>query len=476
MKSRSRMTYQGTHRAPSARTTNPALRAAAGYASAALTIGLVAAPGGGPVAHAAEGTPSGVQEGLNETFAASNGEVLELHKFEGGDKGTMFFFDGDGTTNFDRTSASTSGANSGMGYVQGIRDEAAAQGFDLIFVDHPQNGSSWWNGVDADASAVAVKELVNSVGSERTSLVGYSGGAEFIARHLLINGSDWVPGDTRATMIGGGGVAARNVQSTAGQENPVSMSWVTGENDSYGSTSFANWSPLNAASEAKDLYNAAGYQSVEQRIVPNADHNDYNFAGIVADELSTFAQAPTQAGGSSDDRSPQVPTQPEERAEATADQSQPVTRPTEDTQEPVQSSERPAQDAQEPEPTQSREEPAQGTDNSAQPITRPAEGTQEPEQRSERQESRSDRQKSRSERRESRSERRKGRHHHAREGHVQRVQQERRAQDTGQDCDSREGKRRYEGRHRHEGRHRYEGRHRAVEHNRDAEQRDAEYA
>lgn len=195
--------------APAAAAVPPAAATTQTTASAAAAI---------PAASSVEQSSSPAHVGLYRKHTAANGTELRYHSFDGGDKGLVVYFDGDGTDGFDTPRTGSSESNGAHGHVQRIRKAAAAEGFDLIFIDHPGGGESWWNGVDTQSVSSAVRDLVTASGASRVEFVGYSGGAEFLARHLLADDASWWPEHVGATMIGGGGGCQRTRSRIAKQD------------------------------------------------------------------------------------------------------------------------------------------------------------------------------------------------------------------------------------------------------------------
>lgn len=174
--------------------------------------------------------------------------------------------------------------------MQRIRQAATAEGFDLIFIDHPGGGESWWNGVDTEAVASAVEDLVTATGATRVEFVGYSGGAEFLARHLLTGDASWWPKHVGATMIGGGGASGRTPEAPKQAHADANLVWVTGESDSFGATPFTRWSALSSSHATAAAYSEAGFTRARVDVVPNTAHFDYDFAGITRQQVRDLAE------------------------------------------------------------------------------------------------------------------------------------------------------------------------------------------
>lgn len=245
-----------------------------------------------PAAHA--DIPEG--NGAFQTFRDSGGYELNYHRFEGGNKGIVIYLDGDGTTNYNYPETPDNVAYGDRvdpyenGHVQRMRVVAAAYGFDLYYFDHPESGRSWWNGIDADRAAVAMREFVAAANPARIQFVGYSGGSEFLARHLLITGPVGEAGDpTRVAMIGGGGVAARTPAPANAAAASTSFHWIVGESDTYGAAIPAYWSALESSKQAQTAYAAEGYENVDHTVLSGVNHLNYPFGDLVASELATLA-------------------------------------------------------------------------------------------------------------------------------------------------------------------------------------------
>lgn len=272
-------------------------RGATGLLVAVLAVGTplsaspaaAASPATAAAASSVEQVFSPANVGLFRTHTAANGTELRYHSFDGGDKGLVVYFDGDGTDGFDTPLTSASESNGVRGHVQRIRWAAAAEGFDLIFIDHPGGGESWWNGVDTDSVSSAVEDLVTATGATRVEFIGYSGGAEFLARHLLAGDASWWPEHVGATMIGGGGASGRTPETPTKAHADANLIWVTGESDSFGATPFTRWSALISSRATAAAYSEAGFTRARVHVVPNTGHLDYDFAGITRQQVHDLA-------------------------------------------------------------------------------------------------------------------------------------------------------------------------------------------
>lgn len=268
-------------------------RRSAGRSAGALTLAAALALTGGLPAMAQTGDPgSDLEEGTFQTFEASNGYELKYHFFNNGGNGTLFYFDGDGTTNFDRPlvpGSSYWGDPEGNGGAQRLNSAAAARGFDFVFIDHPDDrgtgNSAWWYGANINAADVAVKEMVAATNDETVELAGYSGGAEFIVMWGVADDNSWVPSNLGITAIGGGGAPSYGVADVALGFEDMSIRWVVGENDRAGATNPPTWSAYDSAERAYNLFGAAGYTNRAFDVIPDMDHVNYAFHDIVGESM-----------------------------------------------------------------------------------------------------------------------------------------------------------------------------------------------
>lgn len=264
-------------------------------------------------------TPDVFQE-----FTGTNGKMLQYHYFDNGDNGTLFYFDGDETTNFHYPLVDASVVHEpgvGNGHVQRMNLEAAERGMDLVFLEHPHGedvepgetrttGTSWWNYMtdeEVNAFADVVQEIIDASDAERVQMVGYSGGSEFLVRHLLLDGNGWLPQQSAAAMIGGGGLAGYPLQAPAEGMEQMSYMWLVGELDGPDVENTAVWSALRVSRNAVASFQGLGYAGADIIEIPETDHYNYDFAGLVGDRLDALV-----AADDSDDNTPGDPTDSDE--------------------------------------------------------------------------------------------------------------------------------------------------------------------
>lgn len=296
--------------------------------SLALGTALAAALAAVPPATPADAAPSAVtftstsvsqpvstlEPGLFHEFVGENGRMLQYHFFDNGDNGTLFYFDGDQTTNFHYPLVDASVVHEpgvGNGHVQRMNEEAAAHGMDLVFLEHPHGedvplggpvrvtGTSWWNymddstGGEVDEYAAVVREIIGASGAQNVQLVGYSGGAEFLARHLLVVGNDWLPWNSAATFIGGGGAITGEYTPAPPAPGKEDMPYVYTVGLLDGTDPNA-WSALHASRNAVTQWNALGYSGAVLDEVPGVNHYNYDFRGIVRSDLDALLDRAAQ--------------------------------------------------------------------------------------------------------------------------------------------------------------------------------------
>lgn len=259
-----------------------ALRAGAGLLAAA-TLLLTAAP-----AHAVTTSSTGWHpvSGTDRTFRADNGIALDYHYYaEGVDwdrpAGAVFYFDGDGTTRTEQP---------GGRFATRLAEAAAETNRALVFVEAPHGSRSWRAG-DTEATAAAVRQFATTNIIPTTDagvlMAGYSGGAEFLSRHLLREGMDWLPAGSGAAFIGGGGTYGRPITEATAATDDHELTWIVGDRDGAYATDSGPWSARAAAAQAQAEYREAGYEQA-QRITTAGAHTDYDIPAVVADRLAAY--------------------------------------------------------------------------------------------------------------------------------------------------------------------------------------------
>lgn len=207
-----------------------------------------------------------LEPGESRLFVSSNGTQFAYHWWQAGANGTVIYFDGDGTSSFTDLAPG--------GFSDLVSNSARVRGMNFVFLNHPDGGDSWWENGDPDTWAVAVREFISRVPNDNLLLVGYSGGAEFLARHLLLPGTDWLPANSAAVMIGGGDIEWEEV-SPAGIRRDVLLDWVVGAGDDS-----PGWSALRTSEVAHEAYVAAGYTRAA-RVVTCGSHDSYDLPSII---------------------------------------------------------------------------------------------------------------------------------------------------------------------------------------------------
>ncbi|NNG20012.1 hypothetical protein HJ590_10590 [Naumannella sp. ID2617S] len=143
--------------------------------------------------------------------------------------GLLLFFHGDGAW---EAEPSRSGALRGA---NGIVEQARRRGFVTVLVRTPDTSSgTWWRNGPANAqwSAELMGELQrhHAIDRDRIWLVGYSGGAHFVARQLLPRHSQLIGGGG-AVLFSGGGPPAGDTQLNPRLRDTFRMHFYVGADD-----------------------------------------------------------------------------------------------------------------------------------------------------------------------------------------------------------------------------------------------------
>ena len=201
----------------------------------------------------------------SQTFRSpSTGQAGKYHLWASGldtsrPVGLMLQFHGDGAFEFDNPNSSYS-----LGGAEGLREQARRHNMILVALRSPDGGNPvWWRG--GAAKADYVKDLVervvyahHDVAKDRSWLVGYSGGAEFITRFLLPKHGSLFGGGG-AVLFGGGGkpvVRASSFDSAFTAAFP--MHWYTGARDD-GTCADSDYDALGDANEGSRFYRGKGF-------------------------------------------------------------------------------------------------------------------------------------------------------------------------------------------------------------------------
>lgn len=268
--------------APVRRARTPRIRLGAGLlAAAALLLG--AAP-----AQAVPTSSSGWHpvSGTDRVFRADNGIALSYSYYADGvdwdrPAGAVFYFDGDGTTRTEQPEGP---------FATRMAEVAAETNRAFVFVEAP-NGSRSWRAGNTAATAEAVRQFATTNITPTTDagvlMAGYSGGAEFLSRHLLREGLDWLPAGSGAAFIGGGGTYGQPIAEATPATDDHELTWIVGERDGAWATDSGSWSAREAAAQAQAEYREAGYDRV-QRITTAGAHTDYDIPALVAGRLAAL--------------------------------------------------------------------------------------------------------------------------------------------------------------------------------------------
>lgn len=224
--------------------------------------------------------------GADRVFRADNGISLTYHYYaEGVDwdrpAGAVLFFDGDGTVRAEQPTGR---------FATRMARAAADTNRAFVFVEAPHGTRSWRAG-NTGAVAEAVRQFATTNITPTTDagvlVAGYSGGAEFLSRHLLRGGAHWLPDGSGAAFIGGGGTYGQPVGKATPATEDLALTWVVGDRDGAYATDAGSWSARAAAAQAEAAYQDAGYERA-RRITTAGAHADYDIPALVADRLAAL--------------------------------------------------------------------------------------------------------------------------------------------------------------------------------------------
>ncbi len=235
--------------------------------AAAAVVGTSPAAAAATTATAPEADTSGSSrsDATFRTFRSpSTGRVGKYHLWASGldvsrPVGLMLQFHGDGAFEFDNPNSPYS-----LGGSKGIREQARRHNMILVAVRSPDSGSpAWWRSGETKADYVRdlVEQVVyahHDIAKDKSWLVGYSGGAEFITRYLLPKYSSLFGGGG-AVLFGGGGaplVSADSVEPTFAAAFP--LYWYTGASDD-GTCADSDYDALSDAREGSSFYRGEGF-------------------------------------------------------------------------------------------------------------------------------------------------------------------------------------------------------------------------
>lgn len=196
--------------------------------------------------------------------------------------GIMFWFEGDQDGH-----PSTSIPDSER--LQDLARVAARANLVLVVPDTPDHEdpfeATWWedyrgNGIWFRSLATM---LIGAWGADPGNLwlTGYSGGAEFISSELLARDQGWISGGG-AVMIGGGETTGLRDEPSASLRR-MPLTWYIGSED--GEVDSDDWSPMDVAPDAQQVYSDAGFVDTGVVVLPGLDHTDYDVAELVTRSL-----------------------------------------------------------------------------------------------------------------------------------------------------------------------------------------------
>ncbi|MCQ4623606.1 hypothetical protein [Corynebacterium sp. CCUG 70398] len=240
-------------------------------------------------------TPNASANDVNY-FTASNGVTIPVIKASEGNQGTLVFLNGDGTRRYTTPDSH---------FIQGIVNEVKNENVDSLFLLPPNNQDSWWRTRDVDSWCDAVREYLNTLQTPAIEVAGYSGGAEFIGRHLMLDDTTWVPDNTSFTMIGGGSIGGYSVNPPAPGKAGTKLDWVVGHNDTW-LREQPTFSARHAAERSETEYKRTGFDNTTLELV-SGDHYNYDFAQILGSSVREMKSSAAPAPPAPPAPAPEVP-------------------------------------------------------------------------------------------------------------------------------------------------------------------------
>jgi predicted peptidase len=236
-------------------------------AAAAIDAAPAMARTAAPAAPRHGGSVSSLVDATFQTFRSpSTGRVGKYHIWASGldtsrSIGLMLQFHGDGAFEFDNPASPYSFGGAG-----GLRTQAKRHNMILVALRSPDSGSpAWWRGgeVKADYVRDLVEQVVyahHDIAKDRTWLVGYSGGAEFVTRYLLPKHSSLFRGGGAVLFGGGGKSVVRGSPFDPTFVAAFPMHWYTGASDD-GTCGDSDYDALSDAKEGSSFYRKAGFSA-----------------------------------------------------------------------------------------------------------------------------------------------------------------------------------------------------------------------
>lgn len=180
-----------------------------------------------------------------------------------------------------------------------IAAEANRRNLVCLCLDTPDSsrdgvGWTWWYDRALTApyfhAFATLKNAAHGFDPRRQWLMGYSGGAEMIARSLMAEKQGvWGFQGGGAIMVGGGGRPwTPDWSALPVGYKAMRASWVVGSQDVAGSTVPVTWSALDAARGGEAYYRAQGFTATSLTELPDTGHA-YDLAGSM--------RAPLDAAG-----------------------------------------------------------------------------------------------------------------------------------------------------------------------------------
>ncbi|MDO4898024.1 MAG: hypothetical protein Q3965_01840 [Rothia sp. (in: high G+C Gram-positive bacteria)] len=225
----------------------------------------------------------------NSSFASytANGVTSQYHVISNNidwsqPVGVVFYFDGDYSS-----VANSKVGDPGNPTLQAMGAEANARNLVFVSVISPdRSGVVTWHqdrDVNGDWFRSFATDFMAAHGIDNRNVwtMGHSGGSEFITFELNSDPNQaWRAGGGSIMLGGGGSAGISNEAALTLAEHP--MYWYVGAQDDDAATPLdTGWSALVASGQGHALYQLAGFNRLNLTVVPNTDHHNYDFPGIL---------------------------------------------------------------------------------------------------------------------------------------------------------------------------------------------------
>lgn len=200
--------------------------------------------------------------------------------------GVVFYFDGDYSS-----IANSKVGNPANSTLVAMAAEANERNLVFVSVISPdRSGVITWHedrNTNGDWFRSFATDFIAEIGADNRNIwtMGHSGGSEFITFELNSDANQAWRAGGGSIMLGGGGSAGVSAEAAATlADHP--MYWYVGAQDDDAATPLdTGWSALAASAQGRLMYQLSGFSDLNLTVVPNTDHHNYDFPGILAEAI-----------------------------------------------------------------------------------------------------------------------------------------------------------------------------------------------